>query len=88
MGLQMPHKIHPGIIRRIIDEIKVKVLEIRNFEINSVEMVELITLPSIKRLKLVEGNFANVKIVGDQIKIKDLRKDKTELYKLPKFAEA
>lgn len=61
---------------------RLRKLEIRNFEIDSVEMVELITMHTIEELKMSEGNFGNVKVSGNLLKITD-KKDEEMSYKLP-----
>ena len=47
MSIQMPHKVYPGIIKMIVEKVNLRRLEIRNFEIDSVEMVELVTMHKI-----------------------------------------
>ena len=50
MAIQMPHKVYPAIMRMIVDKANLRKLAIRNFEIDSVEMVELITMHTIEEL--------------------------------------
>jgi hypothetical protein len=83
----MPHKVYPAIKRMIVEKVNLKKLEIRNFEIDSVEMVELITMHTIEELKMSEGDFGNVHVAGNILKITD-RKDVETSYKLPQYTEA
>lgn len=45
-------------------------------------MVELITMHTIEELKMSEGNFGNVKVSGNELRITDKKDDETS-YKLP-----
>ena len=50
MAIKMPHKVYPAIKRMIVDKANLRKLAIKNFEIDSVEMVELITMHTIEEL--------------------------------------
>ncbi len=60
--LGMPHRVPAQIIDQICNEVNVVRLELVDFEINSYELFRLMTLPSLRSLKLQNGEFSNIEI--------------------------